>query len=229
MFEERMRPLGMSPEETPEEGSSGILSGLLAPLRLPERTLEALDALVEAVGNLGPMRSELTRVREQTEPLGKLIPTLERLLEQTEPLGKLIPTLERLLEQTEPLGKLIPTLERLLEHTEPLGELIPTLERLLQQTEPLGELLPALERLEERLGTRLDSVHEVVVALEGEDSHLNTTVAELAREVAAMHKTLTGLQGDVQSVTERMPDASRGPLEKARDVLTSGAAAQEKE
>ena len=150
-----------------------MLAGLLAPLRLPERTLDALDAVVDAVANLGPMRSELTRVRRQTQPLGELIPTLERLLEQTK---------------------------------------------------PLGELLPALERLEERLGTRLDSVHDVVVALEAEDSHLNTTVADLGREVGAMHKTLSGLQDDVQSVTDRLPDASRGPLEKARDVLTSGSA-----
>ena len=166
----------MSPKETPDEGSAGILAGLLAPLRLPERTLEALDALVEAVGNLGPMRSELTRVRKQTEPL---------------------------------------------------AELIPTLERLLKQTEPLAELLPALERLEETLATKLDSVHEVVEALEAEDSHLNTTVADLARKVAAMHKTLSGLQDDVQSVTERLPDASRGPLEKARDVLTGGPAQEQ--
>ena len=180
----------MSQKETPDDGGAGILSGLLAPLRLPERTLEALDALVKAVGNLGPMRSELTRVRKQTEPLGELIPALERLHKQTKPLG----------------------------------ELIPTLERLLEQTEPLGELLPALERLEERLGTRLDSVHEVVVALEAEDSHLNTTVADLGRKVGAMHETLSGLQDDVQSVTNRLPDASRGPLEKARDVLSGGPA-----
>ena len=132
------------------------MAGLLAPLRLPERTLEALDTLVEAVENLGPMRSELTRVREQTAPL--------------------------------------------------------------------GELLPALEHLEERLGTRLDSIHEVVAALENEDSHLNATVADLAREIGAMHKTLSGLQDDVQSVTNRLPDASRGPLEKARDVLSGGPA-----
>jgi len=163
----------MSPKETPDEGGSGMLAGLLAPLRLPERTLDALDAVVEAVANLGPMRSELTRVRKQTEPL---------------------------------------------------GELIPTLERLLKQTEPLVELLPALEGLEETLATKLDSLHEVVGGLESEDSHLNATVGDLAREVAAMHKTLSGLQDDVQSVTDRLPDASRGPLEKARDVLTSGSA-----
>jgi uncharacterized coiled-coil protein SlyX len=197
----------MSSKETPEDGGAGILAGLLAPLRLPERTLGALDAVVEAVGNLGPMRSELTRVREQTEPLGELLPALERILEQTEPLRELLPALERIRKQTDPLAKVLPALER-----------------LRKQTEPLSELLPALARLEERLGTRLDSVHEVVVALEGKDSYLNSTVADLNRELAAMHKTLDGLKDDVRSVTERMPDASRGPLEKARDVLSGGAA-----
>ncbi len=197
----------MSSKETPDEGGAGILSGLLAPLRLPERALEALEGLVDAAGNLAPMRSELTRVRKQTEPLGELMPALERIRKQTEPLAKLLPTLERIIERTEPLG-----------------ELLSAVERLCKQTEPLSELLPALDRLEERLGTRLDSVHEVVVALESKDSYLNSTVADLNRELAAMHKTLDVLKDDVRSVTERMPDASRGPLEKARDVLSGGAA-----
>jgi predicted nuclease with TOPRIM domain len=154
------------------------LSGLLAPLRLPERTLEALDALVKAVGNLGPMRSELTRVRKQTEPL---------------------------------------------------GELIPALERLHKQTKPLGELIPALERLEESLGTRLDSLNEILVALEGDDSHLVASVGGLDRKVSAMHKTLSGLQNDVQSVTDRLPDPNRGPMERARDALTGSSSDEETE
>jgi chromosome segregation ATPase len=175
----------MAPKETSDDEGTGILSGLLAPLRLPERALAALETLAETAQNLGPMRSELTRVREQTEPLSELMPAMERLVKQTEPLS----------------------------------ELMPAMERLLKQTEPLAELLPALQRLEENLGTRLDSLHEVVVALEGDDSHLNAAVGELHREVAAMHKTLYGLQDDVQRITDRLPDPTRGPLEKARDVL----------
>jgi chromosome segregation ATPase len=202
----------MSPKDTPDDGGSGLLAGLLAPLRLPERALDALEGLVEAAGNLGPMRSELTRVREQTEPLGELLPTLEHLEES------LSTQLDSLHKQTEPLGELLPALQHLEER------LSTQLDSLHKQTEPLGELLPALEHLEERLGTRLDSVHEVVVELESEDSYLNSTVAALNREVNAMHKTLRGLQDDVQSVTERLPDASRSPLEKAKDVLTGGAA-----
>ena len=166
----------MAPKETSDDEGTGILSGLLAPLRLPERALAALEALAETAQNLGPMRSELTRVREQTKPLNKLMPAMERLVEQTEPLSELMPAMERLVEQTEPLG-----------------ELMPALERLLKQTEPLADLLPALQRLEENLGTRLDSLHEVVVALEGDESHLNAGVRELQREAADINETLSGL------------------------------------
>ncbi len=168
----------MAADETTREGGGGMLAGLLAPLRLPERVIDALDSLVEATQELRPMRTELARVRKQTEPLGELLPALERLEER--------------------------------------------IERVREQTEPLGELLPALEHIEEALGTRIDSLHELLGALEGQDSYLNTTVVELHGEVCAMHKTLSGLQDDVQSVTDRLPDANRGPLQKAHDVLTGG-------
>ncbi len=59
-----------------------MLGGLLAPLRLPERVLEALDALVESTRELSPMRSELTRVREQTKPLAEMGVMLERMNEE---------------------------------------------------------------------------------------------------------------------------------------------------
>jgi predicted nuclease with TOPRIM domain len=122
---------------------------LLAPLRLPERVIDALDSLAEAAREVSPMRSELTRVREQTEPL--------------------------------------------------------------------AELMPAVERLIERL-------QELIVALEGDESHLSVTARKLVDHSFAMHKTVDGLKDDVRSGTERLPDASKGPLEKARDVLTGGAA-----
>ena len=54
-----------------DEGGS-VLGGLLAPLRLPERLLRALD-------ELRPIREELGRVREQTDPLPDLLPGLQRL------------------------------------------------------------------------------------------------------------------------------------------------------
>jgi len=124
----------VSSDEASGGRSGSVLAGLLAPLRLPERVLEALD-------ELRLMRSELTRVREQTEPL---------------------------------------------------AELMPAIKRLVKQTEPLSELIPALDSLK--------------------------------KELVAMHKTLDGLQDDVQSVTDRLPDASKGPFQKAHDVLTGGPA-----
>ncbi len=163
----------MAADETAREGGGGVLAGLLAPLRLPERVIDALDSLAEAAREVGPMRSELTRVREQTEPL---------------------------------------------------AELMPALERLIKQTEPLSELLPALDSLKKELGEQLERLQELIVALEGDRSHLNVTANTLVDELVAMHKTVDGLKDEVRSVTERMPDASKGPLEKARDVLTGGAA-----
>ena len=148
-----------------------MLSGLLAPLRLPERVLEALD-------ELRPMRLELVRVRDQTEPL--------------------------------------------------------------------GDLLPALQRLEDHLGTRLDAVHDVVVALESEESHLNATIKEmgakvgdltealapvddrlvtvertvrgLSDELKAIHETINSLKEDIQRITGL--SGERGVMERARDAIT---------
>ncbi len=163
----------MAADEAPCDRGGGMLAGLLAPLRLPERVIGALDSLVEATRELSPMRSELTRVREQTEPL---------------------------------------------------ADLLPALERLIKQTEPLSELLPALESVKTELAEQLERTQRLIVALEGDESHLNLNAGKLVDELVAMHKTVEELQDDVQSVTERLPDPSKGPLQKAHDVLSGGAA-----
>ena len=164
-----------------------MLNGLLAPLRIPERVIEVLESLAEAAREVGPMRAELTRVREQTDPLAGLLPVLERILE----------------------------------HTERVPEVLSVVERISRQTKPLAKLPPAVEHVEASLGERLDSLRAVVESLESEDSYLNKTVGELAGELRAMHETIDGLKGDVRNLTDRMPDPNRGPLEKARDALTS--------
>ena len=175
----------MGGDDGPAHGGGGLLAGLLAPLRLPERALEALDVLSDTARG---MQSELTRVREQTEPLAGLMPAVEQIIRQTE---------------------MVPAINR-------------TVERIREQAEPLAQLLPALDRLEERLGGGLDSLHETIIGLEGEESHLNKSVGELVEELRGMHKTVAGLQDDVQRITDRLPDPDRGPLEKAKDALTGG-------
>ena len=160
-----------------------MLNGLLAPLRLPERALQALDALSEAARE---MQGELTRVREQTEPLAGLMPAVERLMT----------------------------------HTEHVPGVAATVERIREQAEPLAKLLPALDSLETKLGARLDHLHDTIVGLEGEESHLNKSVGRLVDELKEMHGTVADLKNDVESITDRLPDPNRGPLEKAKDVLT---------
>ncbi|MDQ4071754.1 MAG: hypothetical protein M3088_02610 [Actinomycetota bacterium] len=44
---------------------------------------------------------------------------------------------------------------------------------------------------------------------------------ELVGELRVLHENVTGLKGDVEKLTERMLNPDRGPLEKARDALTS--------
>ncbi len=150
-----------------------MLAGLLAPLRLPERAVEALQ-------ELRPMRQELTRVREQTEPL--------------------------------------------------------------------ADLLGALQSLEQELGTRLSAVHDVVTALESDESHLNLTTKELgakvavlsdvltpvddrlvsieraivalAKDVGTILETLVGVKDDIQRITGLR--GGRGLVERARDAVTGG-------
>lgn len=170
----------MASDETPTGRTGSVLAGLLAPLRLPER---ALEALAEAANAIDQIRADLAAVREQTKPLGELVPLTEAVKEHVESLP-------------------------------------PRVDRISEQADPLEALLPTLERLEEGMERRLDSLHDLIGELEGEESHLNKAVLELGREVAAMHRTVAGLQQDVKSVTDRMPDPSRGPLEKAKDVLT---------
>ncbi len=101
-----------------------------------------------------------------------------------------------------------------------LGLIRSEVTRVREQTEPLAELLPALERLESGLDARLASLHDVVAALESEESFLNKTVNEMTRELREVHEILAGLQDDIQRITEHLPEG-RGPLQKVRDVLTS--------
>ncbi len=89
----------VSPGETPDSPAGSVLGGLLAPLRLPERVIEALDSLVESTRELKPIRSELARVRKQTEPLDKLLPALEGIRKQTEPLAEMPPALEHVRQE----------------------------------------------------------------------------------------------------------------------------------
>ena len=139
-------------DQTAREGHWGIVGGLLAPLRLPERVAVAIEEIAEAVTDI---RDEVETIRNQSADL--------------------------------------------------------------------DELLPALTSMNRDLGARLENLHECIVELEGIEKGLDEQVGELCREIAAMHRTVGGLKGDVERITERLPGPNApGPLERARDVLTGG-------
>jgi len=59
--------------------SSRLLTGLLAPLRLPVRVLEAVEMAVDALADVSLIRSEVVRIRQQSESLDELLPALNAL------------------------------------------------------------------------------------------------------------------------------------------------------
>ncbi len=122
-------------------------------------------------------------------------------------------------EQTEPLGELVPLTKDLRELVEPMP---PTVERISHQAEPLEALLPALERLEHAVVGRLEAAHETMKAIERAEARLNAQVETLCGEIGDLQRTLSGLKGDVELITERLPDPTHGPLDKVRDALSGG-------
>ena len=192
----------------------GALGVLLAPLRLPGQAIEILESLAAAVGEVGSIRSELSRVREQTEPLAA---TAQHIAHQTDDL---LAVAEQLSTQAQPLVEVIPALERIEEKlTTRLDAVHEVAAALAAEDSHLNKGVRDLGRSVE---TRFDGLHEVVAALEGNESHLNKGVDELGDKLVAMHETVVELKGDVERITDRLPDPSRGPLDKARDALTAG-------
>lgn len=151
----------------------------------------------------------------------RALKALESLAGAAQHLAPMRTELGRARESIEPLSGLV---ERTRDQTEQVPVMLPVVERISEQAEPLEQLLPALANLEESLGTRLASLHEVIVALEGDESHLNKAVITLGEQMEGMHATVRSLQDDVQRVTDRLPDPEEGGtlVDKAKDVLTGG-------
>ena len=152
----------MSPTAKPSKQDK-LLGGLFAALRLPERVIEALDSIVEAAQELGPMRGELTRVREQMEPLADLPQVAECIGTQAALLPEVLAVTQRIQERAEPLGELLPALEQL---EEALGA----------RVDSLRHVVGGLDREESHLNTR---VQELVRELAG----IHTTTSELQDHV----------------------------------------------
>ena len=142
---------------------------------------------------------------------------VESLAGAVQVLSQIRSDLSAVRDQTAPLGELVPLTREIRRQVEPMPY---TVERISAQAEPLAELLPTLERLEQGIEHRLAELHQTMQALERDECSLNEKVDGLGREIEGMHQTICGLKEDVERVTARLPDPARGPLEKARDVLT---------
>jgi chromosome segregation ATPase len=202
-------------DDTSDETSGGrsVLSGLLAPLRLPERVLEALD-------ELRPMRLELVRVRKQTEPLGDLLPALQHLEDD---LGA------RIAAVNDELSPVRAELTRVREQTEPVLDLLPALQRLQDvlgtRLDAVHDVVVALESEESHLNraikemaTKVATLTDAVAPVDDRLVTVERTVHGLAGEVRSIHETLVGLKEDIQRITGL--SGERGVMERARDALT---------
>ncbi len=150
----------MSPTANPAKPAK-LFGGLLAAVRLPERVTEALDSMVEAAQELGPMRAELIRVREQIEPLADLPRVAKRIGSQAALLPEVLAVTQRIQERAEPLGELLPALEGL---EEALGARVDSLRQVVGGLESEESQLNA--RVQE-LVRELGGIQETTSALQG--------------------------------------------------------------
>ncbi len=154
----------MASEKTSNDAPASLFSGLTAPLRIPERTLEALAG---ATADLSAIRSELGAMRDQTEPLAELPALTRELRGLIEPMP---PTVERISFQAKPLAELLPALVGLEE-------------AVVGRLEAAHETMRAIERDEARL-------NEQVETLGSEIGDLQRTVSGLKDDVERITERL---------------------------------------
>lgn len=85
-------------DETYDDRSGGILTSLVAPLRLPERLVATLEIAAEALEHVGPMRSEVVTIRKRSESLDEFLPALDGLKKD---LGGRLDSLHEIIEKLE--------------------------------------------------------------------------------------------------------------------------------
>lgn len=187
-----------------------MLTSLLAPLRLPERVLEALEMLVESTRTLGPIHSELESVREQTEPLSELLPALDRLNEDLGArLDAVLGVVTALENEDSHLARAVGGLD------ESLGRRLDAVHWVVQSLESEDS---HLNRAMGELSVHVEALREAVAPVDQRLTTIESSVNHLAGEVEAIHQTLGGVQEDIQRITGLRGE--RGVMERARDAIT---------
>ncbi len=65
--------------ETAMTGGGRLVTALVAPLRLPARVVELAEMAADALADVGAIRTEVVRIRRQSESLDELLPALNSL------------------------------------------------------------------------------------------------------------------------------------------------------
>lgn len=173
-------------EKTSGGAHANLLSGLLAPLRLPER---ALDALAGAAADLSAIRSELSEMRTQTEALAELPELTRELRSLIEPMP---PTVGRISAQAEPLEEMLPALDRLEQS-------------VVKRLEATQETMKVIERDEARL-------NEQVETLCGEIGDLKRTINGLKDDVEKITERLPDpTHGPLDKVRDVLTGGANSP------------------
>ena len=118
-----------------------MLGALMAPLRLPERVVDAVERAAEALEHVGPMREEVVQVRKQSEPLADILPAIKDLN-------------ENIANRLDSLQTLVKSLERVEAHLDS------TVENLVGELSAMHRTVRALQDDVERVTDRLPDPDE---------------------------------------------------------------------
>jgi prefoldin subunit 5 len=102
-------------------------------------------------------------------------------------------------------------LDDLGELKELVRDLLTTEERLTRTSESMNRKVDALDVANDRLSQALDELRGFNAKLD----HLDSRVERLENEMRLVRRA-------TDEIREVVPDLNRGPLEKAKDALTSG-------
>ncbi len=180
------------PSETPDQG--GILTTLLAPLRLPERVLDALDELVESVRDVPAMRSELVLIRERTEPLADMIATLERIN-------------DGLATRLDAVLQVVTALESERSHlNRTVGGLHAKVDSLHEDLAPIDDRLVTLERTTKELAGSVNTIRDDVVGIKDDIQR----VTGLRGERGMLERARDKITGGDEEPARGRPEAHGG-------------------
>ncbi len=159
-----------------------VVSGLIAPLRLPERLLDSLDVVAESVRELGPIRSEIGRVGRQTEPLAEVLPALEDIRAG---LGT----------RLEDVREIVQALESDESHlNRAVSDLSVTVGALNDTLAPVDQRLAAIEDTTDRIAREIGAIHETLHGVQADIQRMSGLRGERG-PIERVRDILTGGDG----------------------------------